>query len=387
VAMVYAASTGHDGTLLAAAAFAGGYVLLSVYSEFIFALYRVEEMMLYEATGRLARSIAYSVGGVALVAAGRGVVAILAWSCLVALGINLFAWRISRRLRGFSVRPALRGAMLRRTFLDAIPFGILAVLTTISFRVDALMIQAIRGSTDVGLYGAAYRTMEALLILPGILAVACLPVIARSIEGDAPAVMRLVNTVIRLLWSLAFPLAVGLWLLGRSLLRDVFGARYEEAHVVLALLGVTLVPLFASAMTSILIAASRRPQINTLIAAAMVVLNVALNAALIPSRGIDGAGVATLATESFGLLVGAVVIARTHGRIAWHRFALKPLLATGAMGGVIVPMHESLAAIPLYGLIYVGVLLLLRGLTREDLALLRGAVFSRSVESELVGLA
>lgn len=383
VAMAYAFATISDGTLLATTAFAVGFVLLGVYSDYVFSLYRVEEAMVYEGVGKLANSVAYAGGGVALVAAGSGVAAVTAWSCLVALCTDIYAWRIYRGLRGFRAKPALRTGRLRQVFIESLPFGILAILTTISFRIDSLMIQLIRGTTDVGLYGAAYRTMEFLLIVPTILGTAILPVIARSIDHDAPSVLRLVNNSIRLLWSLAFPLAVGLGFLGGELLAGVFGSRFEQAHTVLVLLAATLVPLFASGMTSVVIAAGARPQANTWIAAGMVVLNIGLNAVLIPAIGINGAGVATLATEGAGLVAGAIFIARRHGSIAWHRCALKPLVASAAMGGSIALLDSRLAAIPVYIVVYLAVLVLLRGVTREDLKLLRGTM-SPSTATEAV---
>jgi O-antigen/teichoic acid export membrane protein len=111
-----------------------------------------------------------------------------------------------------------------------------------------------------------------------------------------------------------------------------------------------------------------------------VVLNVTLNLVLIPAMGINGAGVATLVTESTGLIAGAILIARMHGSLAWHRFAVKPLVAAGSMGAVVELLGRSLAGIPLYAAVYVGVLIVLRGLTRADVALLRGAVSSRSID-------
>jgi O-antigen/teichoic acid export membrane protein len=381
IAMAYAVATIHDATLVATTALAVSYILLLVYAEFVFALFRVEESMFYEAAGKLAGTLAYAGGGITLVATGMGIVAVVAWSCVVALGLDAYAWLIGRRLQGFHIRPTFDRVLLRRAFLASLPFGVLAILTSISFRIDSVMIEAIRGTTSVGLYGAAYRTMEALLILPGILAVAVLPVIARSIESDPKAVLSLINTAIRLLWSVAFPLVVGFALLGGTLLADVFGPHYRGANVVLTLLGATLLPLFASAMTSTVIAAGARPQLNTMIAGVMVVLNVTLNLVLIPAMGINGAGVATLATESAGLIAGAILIARMHGSLAWHRFAVRPLVAAGSMGALVELLGRSLAGIPLYVAVYIGVLVLLRGLTRADWALVRSALDSRSIDA------
>lgn len=383
-ALLYAWAVADNGDLFAVSAFAVGYIMLSAYSDFVFSLYRAEETMGYEARGKLLNSIAYAGGGIALVATGLGVIDVVAWSCVVALLTNVYAWWLYGRLSGFSARPRFRLRDLRRVLTASLPFGIVAVLTTVSFRIDSLMLGTMRGTHDVGLYGAAYRTMEFLLILPAILSTALLPVIARQIDSDPGSVLRLTETAIRRLWSLAFPLAAGLGFLGGQLLTLAFGGGFKDAHAVLALLGCTLIPLFASAMTAVVISAGPRPAVNSVLAAGVVVINVGLNLALIPSIGINGAGIATLVTESAGLVAGAVYIARTMGPIRWLHCASRPLIASGAMSALIVASGAHLAAAPVYAIAYVGVLAAIGGVTRDDVSMLRRALSPREL-SDAVG--
>src|SRR5438132_9155704 len=82
-----------------------------------------------------------------------------AFSC-VFFAVVLAAKRIA--VIGWRFEPDL----LREWFWKGLPFALTFVLTILYFRIDQPLIFEFRGHVEAGLYGAAYKPIEALLFVP-----------------------------------------------------------------------------------------------------------------------------------------------------------------------------------------------------------------------------
>lgn len=372
----YVFLTINDDTILKLVVISLVASLLGVYPGIVFSLYRVREKMIYESFVRIATAVIYSLGGLAIIKLGYGVLEITAWALILALPATIYAWFLAKKI-DYQLKINFNFREIRKILIKALPFGSLVVLVTIYFRVDSVMIEHILGTKQVGLYGSAYRVMEMMLILPGILSGAFLPWIARIIKDDKEKVLVVVRRSIRILWSLAVPLSIGLLFFSEKGLFLIFGSKFTEAGPVLIILGFTLIPLFASAMTSMIITSSDKPQVNTSIAAGMVVLNIGLNLILIPALGIIGAGWSTLATETLGLVAGTIYINKFYGQINFVGFLTKPLIASTLMGLSVLFSGANFYLIPFYVTVYFVVLLLIGGVDTGDQDLLKRIILRR----------
>lgn len=70
-------------------------------------------------------------------------------------------------------------SILKKVLAGSLPYGLLGVLGLIYFRIDAVMLSYMRGSFETGLYGAAYRFLEAIVFIPTALGTALFPVMAK----------------------------------------------------------------------------------------------------------------------------------------------------------------------------------------------------------------
>jgi O-antigen/teichoic acid export membrane protein len=117
---------------------------------------------------------------------------------------------------------------------------------------------------------------------------------------------------------------------------------------------------------------NRQQQLGWLTGLSMLV-NVGLNLWLIPRYGIVGAGWSrTLATLLYFLGVYALVqtdLLRGE-KAGWLRLAWRPLLATGLMAAVVWWLRDAWLPLPILAgaAAYLGALLALGGVRREDLA-------------------
>lgn len=219
---------------------------------------------------------------------------------------------------------------LMRTGKLSIALGVDVLVAMALFRIDQIILGAIKGEGEVGAYAAAYRLVEAVLFFSWAMTRAIFPVMSAATE--AWRVRRGVEQGLAALAVIYVPLAVGLWIEARPGLDLLYGAPYSAVSLG-ALRWLAPTPLlFAIGFvgSSALIARGRRTSVlvSSLVAAAY---NVVLNVILIPRLGGTGAAIAT--TTAYGLEAFIVVLMlRPHvGWIRLHRALLLPGLATVLM--------------------------------------------------------
>lgn len=193
---------------------------------------------------------------------------------------------------------------------QALPFAATNLLASVYSRADLLLIGAWRGSTEAGLYHAAYRLWEAVGLIPASLLDAMYPEMARrAARGDRAAVL---SRWLALGWR---PLliaggtlsAVGIALAPLAI-RLVFGDRgYGEAVLPLRVLMASAPAMFLYLLSGHLLYAVGYQTRVTRVMATVAAINLALNLFIIPRFGLMGASVIALASEWLlaGLMCGA----------------------------------------------------------------------------------
>lgn len=345
-------------------------LVVGIFPAFVTAALRARELMIYEGIIKVASILLSTGGGIATVLMGWGVAGVM--RVMVTVGAATIAASVWLAVR-YGPRPALRQPLT--AYLDTVrgtwPFASLAILVVIYFRIDSVMLFAIKGQAALGQYGAAYRLMEAGLLIPLTLAGTALPSVARLLAERTEDVIRASARAIQFLTVISIPAAVFGAILAPQLVTALYGAAFTEAGRVFQVLVFTLIAVFASSVTSSLITASAHPEVNTYIAAVMVVLNVGLNLLVIPQWSGVGAAVATVITETTGLALGTLYIRRRIAPLTYTGALIKPLLASLVVAAVLL-RYPSVAALPAYVAAYLGLLWAMHGVTREDVDFLRG---------------
>jgi O-antigen/teichoic acid export membrane protein len=208
-----------------------------------------------------------------------------------------FAWRVNqlyaRALVSYGVR--------------AHPANVLAFL---GYRLDVFLVDGYKGAAAVGLYGAGVVIAEGLWMPSQAVSTALFPTIAAEPTESArrsitPLVAR--NT----LW-LTTMLAAVLAVAAGAVVDVLYSSRFSASAGAVRALTPGIVLFSAARVLGNDIAARGRPLVNSVIAAASVVCNIALNVVLIPRFGIDGAAWASTGSYSVVYLATAVV----YGKIA-----------------------------------------------------------------------
>ena len=188
----------------------------------------------------------------------------------------------------------------------ALSLAVLGIAQQSYFYADNLVVRSLEGDASLGHYNAAVRVFGLLVMVAGLATNTALPWLARQAERTSlqRAAVRLgaplfLGTLVVVLP--VFPFA-------EELLRSLFGARFAVATSSLQfLLGAALLVSLGSAFLTAVIAAGRvRSAVG--IALGGLVLNLVGNLRLVPELGIEGAAIATLATELFVGLASACVL-------------------------------------------------------------------------------
>jgi O-antigen/teichoic acid export membrane protein len=188
----------------------------------------------------------------------------------------------------------------RDSLASVFPLGAGIVLSALYFRIDVFLVQAWQGTTAVALYNAVFRLVEALRLFPAAVLAVVLPALFQATSRRVLINLSAILTVAAIGVSLALAAAA------HVVIPMLYGDRYADAVSAFRILLVAF-PLMSLnyALTHQLIGWHGHRAYAAMCVAALV-FNVALNARLIPSMGIDGAAWATVATElviTFGCVV------------------------------------------------------------------------------------
>lgn len=305
VVIFYAAT--FDGEVAPAVIFAASILGTAVYSSVTAGLRGAETIAPDAANEVLSRLFILGVG-VPLLLSGGGLLAVV-----VAYGVTelvsaialLMVLRTWLRRRGVPPQSSAfdpSGFRWSRLW----PLAAALAVGTISYRVDMWMVALLRDDAEVGVYAAAYRLLEGLLIPAGAIATARLASIVRSPDTELPR--RLTRLCAATVAVTGLP-AIVLALTAPFVLRLTFGSAFADSTSVLRLL---LAGSIASAAVVVVVPAiSARSRTGSLVISLTSALaNIGLNALFIPGRGAQGAAIASLITQGVTLVAAVVVLRR-----------------------------------------------------------------------------
>lgn len=361
LACLYALGAGLGEALVAGTAIAGAGVLAqnlqSTYATSLMAELRLGWVTVID----LARQVATAIAIVALAAAGAGLVPFF----VVAPAAGLLALALTARLVRGSVplRPAAEREQWRELLAQTLPFALAAAVGAIYFRLAILLVDLLSTDRQTGLFGASFRIVEVLVVVPQLMLSAALPIFSRAARDDAERLRYGLGLVAQASLIAGGAVAVGL-VLGAPVAIDVVaGPDFDGAEPVLRLHAVALLFSFLAAPAGYALLSLRRHREILIMNAAALASLVAALAILVPVDGARGAAVATVIGEAVLAGSGALLVARSGHRLRIAKAPRIVLAAAVALApGLVLP---ALPAAALGLAIFVGALLALRAVPDE----------------------
>ena len=192
-------------------------------------------------------------------------------------------------------------------------------------RIDVLLIGLLAGEIAVGIYGVAYRLMETALFVSWTLARSLTPELVRA--DNSHELGRPVRLGIVLMCALYLPYGMVLALEGNRLVELIFGPGYDVGNVLVSLSAAPLMfGLGHFASTTIF---ARNPdKIVPIATAVALIVNIAINAALLPVLESEAAALAKTAAFAIQALILYIAVLRFTRPRGAHRGITASVLAT-----------------------------------------------------------
>lgn len=296
--------------------------------------------------------------GISLILNGAGVVTAAA----VFLGGSIVQLAISHLQLVRRVRPPRLelepGAW--RSFLRAgVPVGLVGLMLTVLLKLDIVLLSFLGGgdNSEVGIYSAGYRLVEATMFISWSFAHATLPWLGRKAEEGGPELARACRLGLKAISMVLVPIAVGLGALAPEVIDLIYGAEYEEAVTPLRLLAGMSVLYGINYFAGGALIALDAPERFRRVALPMIVVNLGMNFALIPPLGAAGAAVSALASGVMLAALTTLQMRSVAGAFSPLQAFAGPAIAGAAMLAALVALGLPLVPSAVVGtLIYVAVL-------------------------------
>lgn len=337
-----------------------------------FSIFRALKQMIWEAFGVILYQAVILGSGFAAIQAGLPLEFILA--ALLAGSVVQFVYLCVILFRKSPVRFTFTWdwQLVKKYVRMAAPFAIAGILFRLNGTADSLMLKVMAGDGYAGWYGLAFKLTFALTVLPGAFATSYFPVVSEYFKHAQEKLhMAFENGVVYML-ALSFPIVAGVFVLGDDIILSVWEQDWSASIQPLLIFMIGLPFIFANYPVGNFLNAVNRQAVNTMNMMIALVVNIALNALLIPYYTFNGAAIAAVASSIVLVALGIPWVYKVAPfRISF--FAKKTALiglSAAMMGGVLYFVQYTyplLVLIPLGAVLYVASLFLLGAFTRAEI--------------------
>ncbi len=189
----------------------------------------------------------------------------------------------------------INNPIAKELLLFSLPLLAVAMMQMIIMWIDTFMLGILRSSEDVGLYNAAHPLAQIISMPLTAILLMYMPVVSYLFgQGEMKELQRNFSILTKWLCMSTLPLFLILFLFPDVLINLFFGAGYEEAEDTLRILSLGFIFNNIMGPNGATLIALGRPQFMMWAAFATAVINIVLNAILIPHMGIEGAAIASV---------------------------------------------------------------------------------------------
>ena len=221
----------------------------------------------------------------------------LAFAYATGSGLGLIAITYTLRAHFRNIFKRFNKSLVKTILVTAWPFGLMGLMGTIMLNTDIIMLGWLRSPEEIGYYSAAQKIVQALYILPTLLASSIFPIMARLAKQNPLMAKAVLEKAVALMILIALPVALGGILLAAPIIKILFGLQYAPAIATFRILMGTILIVYPSILITNAIFAHDHQKSFLVFVAAAAIGNIIFNFLLIPPFGIEGAAVSTIVTQ------------------------------------------------------------------------------------------
>ncbi|HIK00163.1 TPA: polysaccharide biosynthesis C-terminal domain-containing protein [archaeon] len=305
----------------------------------------------------------------------------LAWGIFVVLTLLIYFWKTKKELFYFIRSGGAQYNLIKPALIFGFPLISTSILSWVIAASDRYILNYFTSASVVGIYSLAYSLLGTLFTMAIIVSSVILPYFSEAWWKDKKQYSTLLNASLKYGLIMMAPGLVGAFVLRNELITLISGPQYIAAAPVVKTL--LLYPLFLFLSSALLQVLMVRNQ-NVFAGFVFLfggILNIGLNILLIPPYGMHGAAIATVLSYLLMFLL-TLYKTRVH-KLLDYNFVKLPRIVLSAiiMGAAISFIHPTHALTKLITLavgagIYFALLFLTKVFDKNELKLVRGALFS-----------
>jgi len=317
----------------------------------------------------------FGVAGVALAYLVGVPILVAAWVGLV--------WK--RRPQVITGKTNVGKPLAKKLLKFGLPVFLAGMAATVLGYTDTIMLSIIHGPTAVGLYQAAQPLTTMISYFTAALGMVLLPMVSEIwARGERAVLSKAMHSILKFSTIIITLPVFILAAFPDTILRTMFGAQYVLAAATLQVLTFVLILSSLFLILQCVSAGVGKPMIATKAVAVMALLNVILNAMLIPGYSTVGAAVATFIAQFVGLVIMLYLMGKFIRFVVPVSSILKTIVAGGISLFFIIGLKTLIVLDPWWVraiiiavpsvLLYAGLILVMRAVNRDDLDLVGGTM-------------
>lgn len=355
----------------------GIYLILGSFASICWVTFRAFEKMEYELVTVIIREVVRVGLGIAVLLMGYGlreVALVFIFSGMLDLLVSFFI--CGKKF----VKPRIEvdWNFWKKTIKIAVPLGLLSVFGLIYVRIDTVMLSTMKGAAVVGWYNAAYNLVLGLKPFPQWFLNALFPLTSALFISSKASLKFACEKAFKYLFTVGLPMAVGIMMLASRFILLFYGQAFENSIIALQILAWDVLLMFMYMPVAFILVSMNKQNKMAIVAGITALINVILNLILIPHFSYVGAASATIISEIVLFGVYFYLVSNYLTRLPLHKLIISPLIACAVMAVFIhLCSGINLAALVIVAaVIYFVVLYLAKGISREDINLLKQVVRS-----------
>lgn len=203
--------------------------------------------------------------------------------------------------------PKIELSIIKKATIGSLPYGILGILGLLYFKIDAILLSYIKGSIEVGIYGAGFRFLEAVTVVPSVFFSALFPVFA-NIGDDPKKIRSLYFKSLKLMAGLGIIILIAYFFILPEIIR-IYLPDYLSSITVISILSFSIpFLLMQTSAVSVLLSSDKYLKQVLLLSVLTLVFNIGLNLIFIPKFGFIAASWVTVLSEVLSFVVFFLLI-------------------------------------------------------------------------------
>jgi O-antigen/teichoic acid export membrane protein len=195
------------------------------------------------------------------------------------------------------------GDFWKKSLAQSWIFAFLLIVAVFYLRLTTVLVNLIKGPEATGLYGSAFKFVEAMILVPQSLALALFPLSSKLMVDNKNKLGRIYWRSLGILFLAALPFSLILIFGARLIIKFSYGTNYLPALPVFTVLGVALIFFFVNTLAGNIIQNSKEVRKFLPFTVMNFLVTLLLALVLIPRYSIVGAAWAVVGGEIFGLII------------------------------------------------------------------------------------